>query len=413
MALENAGFEIRDCVSHLFGSGFPKSLDVSKAIDKEAGAEREVIGKNKRSQVASEGWDRPWKQKAMKEAGSTIAEFDITAPATQAAKQWDGWGSALKPSHEVWWLARKPIEQKTLASNVLKWGTGGINISGCRVATSEKLQSSSSKLSKYRGNSYFDSSTINVPSQQHEAGRWPPNCVFSHSPDCQLVGYQNEKGYTINRWKDGAKPFGGGAGHEYEGEEIPGGLREVWKCSEDCPVRELDRQSGERKTGDLTGQPRTENKNTFSSAGNTLGAPRYHTGDTGTASRYFPCFKYCPKPSRAEREQGCESLPRKSAGECTDREDGSAGLTPRAGAGRSGGGSNHHPTVKASELMCWLIRLICPPKGTVLDPFMGSGTTGIAAHEESCSFIGIEIDPDYFRIAEARINDATKQGRLF
>jgi site-specific DNA-methyltransferase (adenine-specific) len=140
---------------------------------------------------------------------------------------------------------------------------------------------------------------------------------------------------------------------------------------------------------------------------------RGHT-DTGGASRFFPCFKYCPKPSRAEREQGCENLPRKSAGECTDREDGTAGLdSPRAGAGRTSGARNDHPTVKASELMCWLIRLICPAEGTVLDPFMGSGTTGIAAHEESCSFIGIEIDESYFKIAEARINDATKQGRLF
>jgi site-specific DNA-methyltransferase (adenine-specific) len=127
-------------------------------------------------------------------------------------------------------------------------------------------------------------------------------------------------------------------------------------------------------------------------------------GDSGGASRFFKTFMYCPKPSRAEREAGCESLPLRSAGEVTDREDGSDGLnSPRAGAGRTSGARNTHPTLKSIQLMRYLCRLVTPPGGVVLDPFMGSGTTGIAALLEGFRFYGIEMEPDYFEIAQARI----------
>jgi site-specific DNA-methyltransferase (adenine-specific) len=302
-AIENAGFEIRDVIDHIFGSGFPKSLNLG-----------------------------------------------------------DGIGTALKPAHENWILARKPLEG-TVSKNVLKHGTGGLNIDKCRVGTDK---------------------------------------------------------VTINTWDDGAKPFGGGAGHEYTGRESTGrwppnvlfSHKETCKkqCKGGCPIKELDRQSGEL----ITGGGVKANKETCGLYGIASNVETDFDRDSGGASRFFPCFRYEAKASRAERDAGCEHLPLKSGGELTDRQEGSAGLdSPRAGAGRTSGGRNVHPTCKPVDLMRWLIRLVCPKDGTCLDPFMGSGTTGIAAHMESCKFIGIEKDPDYFKIAEARINEATKQGRLF
>ena len=126
----------------------------------------------------------------------------------------------------------------------------------------------------------------------------------------------------------------------------------------------------------------------------------------GGTSRFF----YCPKASRDERERGCEDLPRKTAGDATDRQDGSAGLnSPRAGASRTHGARNHHPTVKPVALMRWLVRLVTPPGGLVLDPFAGSGTTGIACVHEQMRFLGMEREAEYVRIAEARIGAAMAQ----
>jgi len=142
MAWEEAGWGPRDKISHVFGSGFPKSLDISKALDKMAGAERDIIGVAKRSNAKGHvtnysKWDRP-------------EEYDITAPATPAAKQWAGWGSAIKPSHEDWWLFRKPLEEATIAANVLRWGTGGLNIDGCRISTNGEHPTGSGDRNSWR-----------------------------------------------------------------------------------------------------------------------------------------------------------------------------------------------------------------------------------------------------------------------
>jgi site-specific DNA-methyltransferase (adenine-specific) len=350
-ALELAGFEIRDCVSHLFGTGFPKSLDVGKAIDDAAGAERLIVAPVNSDQFPSGIVN------AGRGAGArTLIDREITAPATDAAKQWDGWGTGLKPAAELWWLVRVPLDG-TIAANVEKHGTGAINIDGCRLGdsggTKDLATGKGDKPNEVFG-TYGACVTVDAG-----VGRWPGNVTLSHSPTC--------------------------------GEQ----------CADDCPVAELDRQSGESKStggqaslgafreGAIYGKGRDETEKRD---------PGF--GDSGGASRFF----YCAKPSTAERDDGLDHREAQTGGEATDRKDGSSGLSsPRAGAGRTGGRRNPHPTVKPIELMRWLCRLVTPPGGLVLDPFMGSGTTGIAALVEGAKFLGIEREQEYFEIARERI----------
>jgi len=320
IALERAGFELRDSLHHVFGTGFPKGLDVSKAIDREAGAEREVVGISKGKSGISNG------SAGHHTVGGTKAEhYDITAPATPDAQRWDGWGTALKPAHEVWWLARVPIEAGSIARQVLETGTGGVNVSGCRVATSDILGRSSGgwQAGGYVGG---ESQRFDTRGTTVEGGRWPPNFLLSHSPDC--------------------------------GES----------CAEGCPVAELDRQSG--------------------------------------SSAFFPVFRYSPKPSTAEKSAGLEHRAKIKGGEATGRAEGSAGsLNPRAGAGGGGNSRNPHPTAKGLDLMQWLVRLVTPPEGVVLDPFLGSGTTGCAAVREGMSFVGCDLSEEYVEVSRDRIRE--------
>ena len=295
-AIEDAGFEIRDQIMWVYGSGFPKSLDVSKAIDKAAGAEREVVGKR---------WEANRKP-GIKEAGR-YGEYGpddglLRAPATDAARQWSGWGTALKPAHEPICMARKPL-QGTVAANVLRHGTGAVHVDGCRVGDEDTTRPNG-PIGYHGGGTGGTGGSA--------SGRWPAN--FLH---------------------DGS-------------EEATAGL--------------------------------------------------------GEAARFF----YCAKASRSDREEGCDELPPRTGAEAVEREEGSAGTqSPRAGAGRTASTvKNHHPTVKPTELMRYLVRMVTPPGGTVLDPFMGSGSTGKAAALEGFNFIGIEMNEDYLAIAQARINAA-------
>ncbi|NBW99124.1 site-specific DNA-methyltransferase [bacterium] len=322
MALENSGFEVRDVVSHLFGQGFPKSLDISKAIDK------------------------------------TRCEGALANSASKEAKDWEGWGTALKPAVEFWFLIRKPIEERSVASNVLKHGTGGINIDASRIETEEKLQAGRG-INKTDYNSPSGYKTSNrAPYIQATKGRFPSNLVLSHNAECK---------------ED--------------------------QCTDDCAVKLLDDQSGPCKTGELTGQPRVENK-VFGKAGSTLGKPRYYQPDLPTgASRFF----YCAKISSGERNAGLDSMPKKPSGAYGEfAGDGRGRQTEHTPS------ANHHPTVKPIKLMRYLTRLITPPKGIVLDPFMGSGTTGVASLKEGFGFIGIEKEAEYFEICKARITQTKK-----
>jgi DNA modification methylase len=290
VAIEDAGFEIRDSIMWLYGQGFPKSHDVSKAIDKAAGAEREVIGHRTdgagNGSVVGLGSDR-----------SMATEYDETAPATAEAVQWQGWGTALKPAHEPIVVARKPLAG-TVAANVLEHGTGALNIDASRIGSSDGGTRSTS-----RGD---------------QQGRWPANVIMDEERAAEL----DEQTGTL---RSGANPKRRGA-------------------------------DGDRTVlGAYAGQ---------------ADAKPARGADAGGASRFF----YVPKPSPAERNRG---LP---AGE-----------------------KNTHTTVKPIALMRYLVRLVTPPDGIVLDPFMGSGTTLLGALEEGIRCVGIEKSHEYATIARNRI----------
>ena len=183
MAWENAGWEPRDKISHVFGSGFPKSLDISKALDKMAGAEREVIGKREQPDIRGDSF-----QNRLRHGVSGNVEILDTLPATPAARQWAGFGTALKPAHEDWWLFRKPLDQPTIASNVLRWGCGGINIDGCRVEmngeTWDKNIGSSILGKNITGNSLClskDECFREIEKRSSPLGRFPANLIHDGS----------------------------------------------------------------------------------------------------------------------------------------------------------------------------------------------------------------------------------------
>lgn len=323
-ALEDAGFEIRDVVTHLFGTGFPKSLDVSKAIDKAVGVDRPVIGKiaapasTKRIQTMS----RP------EHSGSGWKEApDLTGPSTDDAKRWQGFGTALKPASEHWILCRKPISEKTVAANVLKWGTGAINVDGCRIGT-EIIAQQQRDFKNAHGNKWGAGTKQPILGiTNYTTGRFPANLVLSHNDDCDT------------------------------------------ECTEECAVKALDGQSGLLKSaGEYTkskGQVVADGNSLFG-LGNNLRNNAY-ANQIGGASRFF----YCAKASKADRGDG-----------------------------------NIHPTVKSTKLMQYLCRLVTPPGGIILDPFMGSGSTGIAALAEGFGFVGVEQEKAYYLIARQRLKKA-------
>ena len=306
--VENAGFEIRDQMMWVYGSGFPKSMDISKQIDKAAGKleERKVIGQRE-DILKKQAKDLREGKRKIKETfngdssgnGFASVSADITEPVTDEAKQWQGWGTSLKPAHEPIVMGRKPISEKTVAENVLEWGTGGINIDGCRIEGIKPQVSRSTSLFQ----SNHDGRLSGDPSE----GRFPANIIF---------------------------------------DEEAGKL--------------LDEQTGVLSNA---GSPKKTDSSKTSIFG--AGLPGKIYSDIGGASRFF----YCPKTSKSDRSEG-----------------------------------NNHPTVKPTDLMAYLIRLVTPKGGVVLDPFMGSGSTGKAAVREGMDFIGIERETEYFQIAEARIN---------
>lgn len=375
-ALEDAGFEVRDVVTHLFGSGFPKSMDISKAIDKAAGAEREVLGLKLFADGQTYNGGELSGRAGMMSEGKPRGPALETAPATDDAKQWQGWGTALKPASEHWILVRKPCSEKTVAANVLKWGCGGINIDACRIphagAEDKAAAAAASQRScrdQNEGRSaygQFNDGAGSIPGfmAKLDAGRFPANLVLSHNPDC-----------------------------------------EDDQCVLGCAAAMLDAQSGRTKStaamrGTVgrhdAGSPGTERRKEYSNS------VRGHE-DSGGASRFF----YCAKTSTSERNAGLEGMP-----DTEGRRNFSSGMEYKLQANGTRTSieqhpvKNHHPTVKPQKLMRYLCRLITPPKGTVLDPFMGSGSTGVAAKAEGFDFIGIEREAEYIAIAERRIANA-------
>lgn len=362
-AWEDAGFEVRDKIYHMFSQGFPKSTDVSKAIDRKAGATRKVVG----TYVAPDGSKRDPKNRNKRDCYNGYtgeSSFDITAPATPEAAQWDGWGTALKPAVEEWWLFRKPISESTVTENVLRWGTGAINIDGCRV----KGEINTSTPYLYRGNNgnsmgaASERLRTNGSGTTHPQGRHPAHLVHDGSAEvvaCFPVTMSG--GPAKTRSRDGV----------------------FWKGK----------------------KPRADHPDT------------YNGGDHGSAARCFQSVPwsaddiealrlvYCPKASRKDREMGCEAIEAKETGTYAQDEWSRNNMGGTPGVQRAPR-HNHHNTVKPTALMCYLVRLVTPFGGVVLDPFMGSGSTGKAAMIEGMRFIGIEREDDYMEIARARIEAA-------
>ncbi|MCK9615957.1 MAG: site-specific DNA-methyltransferase [Candidatus Omnitrophica bacterium] len=324
MSLRFAGFEIRDTVAWVYAQGFPKSMDVSKALDKAAGKERTEgarvwSGGERVGGIIKDDENEKTKQRII---------YDV--PATEEAKKWQGWGTGLKPALEPIILARKPFEG-TVAQNVLEHGTGAINIEGCRVVTEDKLGGGHSSAGQQMNGGWKrpwmnnpESVAANVErsrqsvARSEKLGRWPANLIHDGSEEV-LELFPDAKSGKSN------------------------GNAEIGKEGKNIPLRR----------GKLI--------------------PR---NDSGSSARFF----YCAKASVRERN---EDLPKE-------------------------GQKNIHPTVKPLTLMRYLCRLVTPENGTVLDPFMGSGTTGKAALLEGFDFIGIEKEDEYFQIAKARIENQTK-----
>ena len=342
VAIEDAGFELRDSIAWLYGSGFPKSLDVSKAIDKAAGAERDrvpYVGGIASGQGNYGGGGKV-------HVGSKVGDIAVTAE----AQKWAGWGTALKPAFEPVVVGRKPLKG-TVAANVLAYGVGGLNIDATRIGSET---SGWNGLTSDRSGSDWDSSglkgTANPTASQ---GRWPSNVILD----------------------------------EYTAELV------------DQQSGDVKGKIGVKKISAYTftvGEKQTGNKYE-SQAG---------LGDSGGASRFF----YIAKANKRDRNEGLDGLEEASSSVMVDREEGSAGMnSPRAGAGRTGGAKNFHPTVKPTDLMRQLIRLVTPLGGVVIDPFTGSGSTGKAAILEGMQFIGCELTPDYLPIIQGRIDWAVEQ----
>ncbi len=421
--IEDAGFEIRDMIAWVYGSGFPKSLDVSKAIDRMDASEEqerrrlrftawvrstgatarqidEATGTNMgghytthRSQpaimtrehleacrhllgdvpewVEQEADIRSVESRNMaerevvgKQIGTMLAvapgqendrsktTLNITAPATEAASKWQGWGTALKPALEPITVARKPLVG-TVAANVLEHGTGALNVDGCRVGSDGGTAKGSKPQGK--GNGVYGAGLHGACEiKQLDAGRWPANLI--HDGSDEVVGLL---------------PSPHGAGFARLGSDNP------------------------RATNEKEWQgPKSSNTGKM-----------HRFGDSGSAARFF----YCAKASKADRDEGCEGLEAQN----NMRVDGPRESEEAKHATKR---SNHHPTVKPTVLMRYLCRLVTPPAGVVLDPFMGSGSTGKAAMLEGFRFIGIEREAEYVEIARARIAAVKvepKQGDLF
>lgn len=284
--IEDAGFEIRDMIAWCYGSGFPKSQNVSLAMDKKAGA----VGHLSKSFNMKGGGERSV------EFESNGRDFSIRhEPATEAARQWQGWGTALKPALEPITVARKPLSAGTVSANVLQHGTGALNIDACRVPAEKATGWGGGGSALYEGGLSRDGGEARL----QDSGRWPANLIH----DGSVSGKEPSKTGTANCYG------------KYER------------------------------------------------------VPFVSHNDTGSAARFF----YCAKTSKADRGEG-----------------------------------NNHPTVKPTDLMRYLCRLVTPPGGLVLDPFTGSGSTGKAAKLEGFRFIGFELSEEYVAIARARIDEAVK-----
>ena len=346
--IEDAGFEIRDQIMWIYGSGFPKSLNIGIQVDKKLGNQREVVGEKVRGDV----------QKAKENGAGYLADpanrnntkqFGYgTQTITKGNSEWEGWGTALKPAHEPIVMARKPLSEKTVVDNVLEWGTGGINIDASRIGVDENdpnhrsIDNKNVHTTNFANNGNPRPDKIpNQESQINSQGRFPANIIFDE---------------------------------------------EAGKI--------LDEQSGTSKSSSHISIVEEHTSPIYGKYDKSIRQSAYD--DMGGASRFF----YCPKTSKTDRNEGLEDFEEKKSRKW--RDDKGMKLTG-SGNPRNEMSKNFHPTVKPTDLMLYLIRLVTPKGGTTLDPFMGSGSTGKAAVRGGFDFVGIEREDEYMEIAQARI----------
>lgn len=421
LGLRLAGFEIRDLVAWVYGSGFPKSLDVSKAIDKAAGAEREVVGQQVRKN------DRDANSLKM---GRVSDVFDITAPATEAARQWQGWGTALKPALEPITLARKPLEG-TVAENVLKWHTGAVNVDGCRIAALTG-QRPSSTLATWESEKNLCNLCANLAARPAKLVTPATKGIFAENPAAPTTSEKGENDRADTSKADTGCCAGlcqeGQATGQTAGSSLSIGVSgkmpkdQSQKATKFTTLTAMDSTTA-LKTCNACGCLITDqgtNESTPALKNGTLNTPAeqgsaalgrwpsnlIHDGSE-EVTELFPDSKTkriekpCLEPEITGHKWGTMQGNRGARG--YDGEGSAARFFYCAKASKKDRDEgNGHPTVKPTDLMRYLCRLITPPGGVVLDPWMGSGSTGKAAKLEGFDFIGMEMDSGYFDIACAR-----------
>jgi len=359
MALEDAGFEIRDCIIHTFSSGFPKSYNIGKSMDKKLGNERKVIGRNKNSR---ENCD---KTNTVYESG-TVGKTDYITKGNSLA---EGWGTALKPACEYWWMIRKPLSEPTVVDNVLKWGTGGINIDACRIPVDMDNEGGNAKRmdKSYKGKSaIFGEADGDTTFDGYSKGRFPANLLVQD--DVLNDGKKQTQGHWPKTKTTGFGEFGGGKS-EYKGTG---------------PKQQAESYS---RYFDLDVWAKKNNISTET----------------------FP-FIITPKSSKKEKNAGCESLEGKTGNTLLENICKNCGKYIKhcncgnyEKAGEITIKKNHHPTVKPLKLMSYLITLGSREGDVVLDPFTGSGTTLLAAKNLKRNYIGYELEKEYHDICLARL----------
>lgn len=376
--IEDAGWIIRDCLNWLYSSGFPKSHSISKALDKQAGAKRKIVG----TKLGLPGYSLAENKADRQRYGQFTdakSECVITAPTTLEARQWFGYGSALKPAWEPIILAQKPLDG-TYAHNVLEHGCGGLNIDGCRIgyqsdadkaaaipqgmATSKQLAGDGGLGAGHREGLRAEF----VPTEQK--GRWPANLLLSHHEECECVGTKRVKGSgtskTFHDSYNGKSNTGllRGVSHPGNQHANPDGKETVedWRCHPDCPVAMFPRG---RSAGNYPSDSSTENR----IYGKRKGRQGALYSDSGSVARFF----YCSKASRKER-----------------------------------GKNNDHPTIKPLKLCEYLAKLILPAikHGRLIVPYAGSGSEMISAFKAGWKqVIGIELEQKYIKIAQQRLEE--------
>jgi len=363
--VEDAGFEIRDQIMWIYGSGFPKSLNIGKALDKKLGNERELVGKQNYSIPKA---DNTIQASSYGISGGLLKDGEkaerLVPDITKGNSEYEGWGTALKPAHEPIVMARKPLSEKTVVDNVLEWGAGGINIDESRILTNDNLGGGATNGSvldiegfdrpwmhdEEKMKEFGDKMKQKVEHAQ-TLGRFPANIIFD-----------KEAGKILDEQSGISKSTGGRNGNK-EGV----GQNGIY--------------------GQYTGEVRDGNPG---------------LGDIGGASRFF----YCPKTSKTDRNEGLDDFEVKQTvgggGGIGDYQDDVNSASGKFGSEKAPS-KNNHPTVKPTDLMLYLIRLVTPKGGITLDPFMGSGSTGKAAVRGGFDFIGIEREKEYMEIATTRI----------